>query len=139
MADEKFVIPKEYAVIILRCVPLSVISGLYAIYMGKTYDIVSVPLLVSASSLLYWSHPTYSWRRNLDMTVVASTCTYQAYRGLYAEYSVPYYLFTLLGIACYFIGNHYGKRDRYLGVLCHTGIHIFANIGNIILYSGKIY
>jgi hypothetical protein len=38
-----------------------------------------------------------------------------------------------LGIHCY-----YERNEKYLGMILHTGIHIFGNIGNIVLYSGNI-
>ena len=38
----------------------------------------------------------------------------------------------------FFLIMFVNKHNPYMGVVCHTGIHIFTNIGNIILYSGKI-
>jgi hypothetical protein len=137
--QEKFVVSKEHASIILRCVPLSFISGLYAIWMDQPLMITSIPFIITCSSILYWSHPTYSWRRNLDIAAVLYTFNYQGYRALYADNSFYYFIFKFLGILSYFVGRYADKYNPYLGVICHTGIHIFTNIGNIILYSGKIY
>ena len=137
--QEELVIPKEHAQIILKCVPLSFISGLYALWMDQPLMVTSIPFLITCSSVLYWSHPTYSWRRNVDIGTVIYCALYQAYRAQYADNSFYYFIFKFLGILSYFVGRYADRHNPYMGVVCHTGIHIFTNIGNIILYSGKIY
>jgi hypothetical protein len=141
MTNEKLVTTKEHAAAILSLVPLSIISGCYALYMNQDTSIILVPFLVSGSSILYWTHPTYSWRRNVDMISVLYGSLYQAYRALYAEYMYYYFLSHGIGILCYFLGRHYHytKNNKEAGLICHMGVHILANIGNMALYSGEIY
>ncbi len=137
MVHQKHVVPREYGKMITRLAPLSIISGIYAFLMGHGYDIAIVPLSVGCTTYIYWYNPTYSWRRKLDICTVIVMCFYQAYRAFGAEYAYYYYTCHLLGIISYILGIYY-KHKMYIGLLLHTGIHILPNIGNMILYSGRI-
>ena len=130
MTNEILVTPREYGRIISRLAPLSIFSGFYALLMGHSYDIAIVPLSVGCTTYLYWHNPTYSWRRKLDMVTVMTLCLYQAYRALYADYMYYYYILHATGIISYLLGIHcyYERNEKYLGMIIHTGIHIFVNI-----------
>ncbi len=140
MSQDTLVVPRNYGQMIAHLAPISILSGLYGLWMGHGFDIVIVPFSVGCTTYLYWHNPTYSWRRNLDMATVTVMCLYQAYRALYAEYMFMYLLFHATGIASYLCGMHYyyNKEEHYIGMLFHVGIHILPNIGNMVLYSGKI-
>jgi hypothetical protein len=138
MSDGQFAAPPEYAHMILQVAPLSFTSGMYALYVGHPIDIAVVPLAVGCTTILYWYHPTYSWRRTLDMAVVSSTCAYQSYRAFYAEYASAYFPVMSLAILSYLVGLHYDKKDKYAAMCFHAGVHIFANIALLVVYSGNI-
>ena len=135
----KLIVPKEYGNIIARLAPLSILSGSYAVYRGH-YGLSVVPFSVGITTYMYWNNPIYSWRRTLDMTVVITAALYQTWAAYYATYMIPYYVFKVLGIGSYLAGLyvHYVKNDQYAGILFHSGIHVFTNIGNFFLYSGDV-
>lgn len=136
---DKEVVPRHYSKIIVRLAPLSILNGCYALYRGH-YRLCLIPYAVGLSTYFYWRNPTYSWRRTLDICVVVLGATYQGWMAYDASYAIFYYVFKMLGIGCYLAGvyYHWKKGDTYAGILFHTGIHIFTNIGNTILYSGDI-
>ena len=131
--------PPEYAYMILQLAPLCFMSSCYALYAGHTLDIAAVPLSVGCSTLLYWYHPTYSWRRTVDMAVVTTTVIYQSYRAANSENANAYFPVMSMAILSYLAGVHYDKKDKYVSMCFHAGVHIFANIALTIVYSGKIY
>jgi hypothetical protein len=45
----------------------------------------------------------------------------------------------LLSCISFMLGVHYyQKRNLLMSTVCHTLVHIIGNVGNIILYSGKV-
>jgi len=73
------------------------------------------------------------------MAVVKTALLYQNYMAYTAEYANIYYSFTLLGIVSYLVGIHYhNKKDYWKSTYSHMMLHVLANVGNIVLYSGYI-
>ena len=96
------------------------------------------PLLVLLSSIIYWINPKReTWRRTLDLLVVRAGLA--SHVGLALRYSRPQGAISLLagyaaGGACYAVGRVLTVRERRLqGALVHTGVHVFANLGNLLL------
>jgi hypothetical protein len=112
-------------------------SGLYAMYRGY-YDLAAVPLGVLLTSLNYWHYPNYSWRRNLDMSVVFFGMSWQIYRALDAEFAIMYYVVLSIALLCYALSCRVITKSIWLSTIFHAFLHIFGNISNIILYSGSI-
>lgn len=110
---------------------LSLVSSLVAFYRGL-YFFSLIPFFVWATSQLFWSNPTKSWRRTLDIVVVQIclwTQTYFAYTNFY------YSLFTGLGVLSYPISLYFHSIQKTsICIFFHSLIHIFANIGNVCLY-----
>lgn len=116
----------------------SFISAGFAIYRGY-YDMSLVPLFVGITSILYWKHPDYSWRRYVDIATVQICMWYSVYRAWGSEYMMEYYILKSLSIFIFGIGlRMYHKKQFYISTYCHCSLHILANISNIILYSGEI-
>lgn len=116
---------------------ISLPSGLYAVYRGH-YDLAAVPLGVLLTSLNYWHYPNYSWRRNLDMSVVFFGMSWQIYRALDAEFSILYYVVLSIALLCYALSCRVIAKSIWLSTIFHAFLHIFGNISNLILYSGFI-
>ena len=130
--------PYDQCVYMWKISWLSFMSGVVCLFHNH-YSLLPVPIGVWFTSMLYWYHADLSWRRNLDISYVVCALSYQVWRAVDAEYMIPYYIFTTLGAACYPIGWYFHiQGDTWGGTLAHSGIHILANIGNIILYSGTI-
>jgi hypothetical protein len=117
---------------------LSLASSMYAFYR-RQYSISMGVGFVFFTSINYWSHPDYSWRRYLDMTAVQLTMYYQMYRARNAQYKTPFYIFLFIGISMYPIGVYYYYQHLYWhSTYIHCLLHVFANISNWVLYSGRI-
>ena len=73
------------------------------------------------------------------MTVVKSAVIYQHYMAYNAEYANMYYTILYIAMLSYPIGlYYYNKKDYWKSTYAHMMLHIMANIGNIVLYSGNI-
>lgn len=116
---------------------LSLGSGLFALYQGY-YDLAIVPLSVWCTSINYWRHPDFSWRRYLDIGVVHLGLFYQSIRAIHAQYCIPYFITLSVGLLCFPISVYLHKKHPWISTLLHGMVHIFGNISNIILYSGEI-
>lgn len=116
---------------------LSLGSGLFAIYRGY-YDLSIVPLGVWLTSINYWRSPDYSWRRYLDIGYVHSALMYQSIRAYRSEYCNAYFTILSFGIICFPISIYFHKKSPWTSTILHGMVHIFGNISNIVLYSGKV-
>ena len=116
---------------------LSMLSCSYAIRRGH-YDLALVPGGVFLTSLNYWRLPTYGWRRNLDMAYVCGALIYQNIRAYKMTTAVPYYHLMCFGSLLYPVSIYLYKKEFYWwSTYAHCMLHIIANIGNMVLYSGN--
>ena len=121
----------------LTCI--SVISGYYNhLFYGMLRSI-----MILCTSLLYWYHPIDGWRRKLDILVCN---TLLGWNFFYTARFLPtvlckllYYYLSCLVMYCYYMARHHGRKknpDFYKASIWHSGIHIFGNIANLILFDG---
>lgn len=133
-----FVLPMSQCNFLWRLSWLSMFSGIYALYRGY-YDLAHVPLGVWLTSINYWRHPDYSWRRYVDIVYVHLAMIYQIVRAYKAQNATAYYAILAFGVSFFPIGVFYHKRgDTWLSTLCHGQVHIFGNISNFVLYAGYV-
>ena len=98
------------------------------------------PLLVLLSSILYWHHPVkQSVRRTIDLvTVRTGMATQVLLAWLYCRpraVAMPLLLggYALGGVA-YAAGRVLTVRGRlWAGAWVHCGVHVFANLGNLLV------
>jgi hypothetical protein len=132
------ILNKEQYLVLYKSSYIALLSVIYALYQ-KHYELVIVPTAVFITSINYWSKPDYSYRRYLDMAIVKSTMVYQIYIGYNAQYSGPFLcLWCLAGLSYLVAIGYYKSGDNWKSTYSHLIFHIFANIGNITLYSGYI-
>jgi hypothetical protein len=132
------ILEKEQYIILYRVSYLSLFSALYAFYMTH-YSLAIVPGSVFLSSIHYWKKPDYSYRRYLDMAVVKTAVIYQHYMAYNAQYANMYYGILYVAMLSYPIAvYYYNKKDYWKSTYAHMMLHIIANIGNIVLYSGYV-
>jgi hypothetical protein len=119
---------------------LSLSSSLYAMYKGH-YNLAFVPGGVFLTSINYWKKPALSsWERTLDVGYVKFALLYQLYKVYVynAENAKEYYFFTGIAGLFYQIGMYYYRKKKYWKhIIFHSGLHIFANVANFILYTGN--
>ena len=114
----------------------SLIASLYALYK-EYYELALIPFGVFLTSINYWIHPDYGWRRKLDIIYVSCSLTYQVTRAYRAENAYYYYALLGIGISSFPLGVLYRNNVR-ASTFLHSLVHIFGNISNIVLYSGSI-
>lgn len=117
---------------------ISVCSALYNhLYYSSIHS-----LIVLFTSLLYWIHPIDGIRRKIDIVAVNGSIIYQL---KYLTYDIPFYAKYCYVSSCvfclcfYMMARHYGRReipDYDMACRWHMCIHVFGNIGNVILYNG---
>jgi hypothetical protein len=73
------------------------------------------------------------------MAVVNTAAIYQYYRALNAEYANLYSAFFFMSVASFVLGVYsYNKKAYWNSTYAHMSLHILANIGNLVLYSGHV-
>lgn len=128
------IMPKSHSNFLLCTSCLSLISGLYALYKQQ-YNFAIFPLGVFITSINYWIHPIDNWRRYIDMLYVSFAIITQSFVA-YGHPNFKLYLITIIiGALFYPISIYFKNIYLPLSTLCHSMIHIVANIANFILYS----
>lgn len=128
--------PRQYRTI-FRMSFLSIGSAVYAMYR-QYYMLVLCPAGVLFTSINYWRKPE-PWSRTLDMTYVLFALTYQLYKAYHAQYRIPYYMITFVSGSMYPLALYYSSQKQYWhSTYSHCGIHVLANVANLVLYSGNI-
>ena len=111
---------------------------MYAVY-HRYYLLSLCPGGVFLTSINYWRKPEDSWRKKIDMIYVLFALMYQAYHAYHAQYKIPYYTLTLIAGSMYPLALYYSRHKLYWhSTYAHCALHIFANMANLALYSGKI-
>ena len=129
--------PAQYKYI-YRVSFLSIGSAVYAVY-NRYYLLSLCPAGVFLTSINYWRKPDYSWRRYLDITYVHLALMYQIYKAYNSQYMMQYYAIMVLAITMYPLSNYYSHKKLYWhSTYAHCALHIVANIGNVVLYSGQM-
>lgn len=115
---------------------LSLIPTILSYYYGM-YTIMMMPLSVWITSLNYWRHPIYGWRRNLDISVVLSGVCYQLYYVSSCKYNVYVLTCTFSGTCCYILSWVFTfKKHENISCLFHCGVHLLANLSLLFLITG---
>ena len=141
MSASKLVLPPQYSRRILIASSVMSASAVSAYYNG-CYDNCVLAVLVLCSSLNYWRHPTFGVRRSFDMLCANGSLAYQVFytsqRSECSSKARMAYLFTVMcGGTCYFAARRFNFRYRNLNIssALHVCLHLFGNLGNLILYD----
>jgi len=118
---------------------MSLVSAVYGYAVGKTADVYMIPGTIYLTSILYWTYPvTNSWRHYLDVYTVYAMATYSLIRAYNAQYMWAYYAFFCMGVGFFPLGVYYHGLGMYIeSTLAHMMLHLFANLGNIVVFSGE--
>jgi hypothetical protein len=136
--DECILYPEQYQ-LIYNVSFMLLASSMYALYK-RLYFMSFGTGCVFLTSINYWYHPDYSWRRYLDMAMVQVMVNSQFYVARNAQYRKPFYIIYFVAIGMYPIGVYYYYQKLYWhSTYAHCLLHLFANIANFILYSGRVY
>jgi hypothetical protein len=115
---------------------LSLGTSIYA-WTNRHFTLAICPGSVFLTSINYWRKPDSSWRRYLDMCVVKCALSYQLYMAYGSPRMWQYYTLTGIGVGFYSLGVYYDKKNlHWHSTYAHCLLHVFANIANVVLYSG---
>jgi hypothetical protein len=117
---------------------ISLFSSLYGFYRGHS-DLALLQGLTFLASINYWRKPVYGCRRNTDIFAVVTTAGYHSIRAFGAENGNTFYTFFVCGVGCYALSWYYYRNNkRTISGYLHNGVHIFACVSTVYLYSGSI-
>lgn len=117
---------------------LHIFTSYYAFY-NQYYILCFFGLGSLGTSLNYWKYPLYdSWRRYFDIAFIQLTLYIHIYYAFLISSGYGYMFFTGTGIICYGVSNHYIKKNIFFATFFHILVHVFASIGNAVLYSGTL-
>lgn len=117
---------------------LHLFTSYYAFY-NQYYVLCFFGLGSLGTSLNYWKYPLHdSWRRYFDIAFIQLTFYVHMYYAFLISSGYGYMFFTGTGIICYGISNSYTKKNIYFATFFHILVHVFASIGNAVLYSGTL-
>lgn len=133
------VLPPQYSRRILMASSVMTISAVSA-YRNGCYDNCALAMLVLSSSLNYWRHPIFGIRRSMDMVCAMGSLSYQVFftsQKCTREARFAYWATVFCGCSCYLAARHFSFRYRNFNVSSafHVGLHMFGNLGNLILYD----
>ena len=151
--DKNYILNIEQCNFLFKTSFFSLTSFIFAIYKER-YLLSIVPGGVFLTSINYWRKPEINCvRRYIDIGWVQFAFFYQLYITRNAENRNQYYVIIFFCILSFLISvylsnkwdilNIIDKKEKYykmwLVTYLHSFVHIFANLANIILYSGYIY
>jgi hypothetical protein len=99
-------------------------------------------LMVMCTSLIYWYYPIDGYRRKIDMICANGGIGFQLIYTAAELPLIPRVIYTgtvFACMGCYINARYYGRRkipDFDISTRWHMLIHLFGNIGNLILYDG---
>ena len=128
------IVPRLHANYLFLTSCLSLVSGIYALYK-KQYNFAIYPLGVFITSINYWIHPINDWRRYVDMIYVTFAIISQSFCAVEHPNFKPYLITIVIGVLFYPVSRYFQTIYLPLSTLCHSMIHIVANIANFILYT----
>ena len=117
---------------------ISFIISLIGFYNGY-YDTAFMVLSGFLTCINYWRHPTYGFRRNLDITVTIIVVSYNLLSVLYCQKAYLYHIIGLTAAGLYFLGKiFYNKKYVGISTLLHCKAHIGAILCNYLLFTDNI-
>lgn len=117
---------------------LHIFTSYYALY-NQYYILCFMGLGSFGTSLNYWKHPLHnSWRRYFDIIFIQLAFYIHMYYALLITTGYGYMFFTGTGIICYGVSNYYINKNIFFATFFHILVHVFASIGNAVLYSGTL-
>jgi hypothetical protein len=137
--ESELCIPREYARWLWWSSWMTGVSALSAL-LFNLYDLSMLAILVLGTSLNYWRHPDYGYRRYLDIASVQIALWWTAFRSVDAtepHRTVGLVFGVVLCIA--FVASVYMRqRDVVLSTILHVFVHFFGNLGSIIAFTGGL-
>jgi hypothetical protein len=112
------------------------LPAVYGLSKGL-YSLILWPVIVFFTSQLRWRDPIV-WKDRVDRLAVACALFYHVVIAWHTPATAfLYFVFTACGIGMFFLGVELFKQGfTFESHLAHAALHIFASIGNFVLYWG---
>ncbi len=135
---DKPIVCKKQATVMICTSSVCAAAAAYGFYRGHYLSSI-VPTCVFLTSMNYWRHPTYGWRRNADVLCVICAFLTMLVVAYNATYGQRYYILITLAAFCYPLSHYFTNQDmEHMGTLMHSYMHILGNLALFILFSGDI-
>jgi hypothetical protein len=116
---------------------MSLWSSMYAMKRGY-YHLSIVPGCVFLTSINYWRDTSNNRNKKIDKYCVYSSLIYQLIMARNLTTYKQYCYITSAACLCYPIGILFYKYKYYwTSTITHSFVHLFGNVANVVLYSGK--
>ena len=113
--------------------------GIFSAIYNKYYDLALTDIIIFITSINYWTNPNIILNRNIDISCVNIFILYQLIRAYEAEYVIQSYICVAISLIFYRISCKLSNRHlHWQATYAHIMVHIFMNMGSIILHSGHI-
>lgn len=129
--------PPQQAKIIYRVSWLSAVTGIVGIYYGYRW-LGFFTIIGSIIAQLYWSNPTYSFRRTIDMISVQVLLWSHMWFAFGTPIFILYAAIQLLGALAYAVSWILDKQGSiWAATFSHVVVHICTNISLLLLYTAS--
>lgn len=128
----KTILPYKYFVWLYYVSFGGVVTTVYACYRRLYYTALIGPGAVMLTSINYWRHPDYSWRRYHDIVQVMYALVHHFSQ---LQICTLYYVFLIASLCLFLKGvYHFNRREAGISTYYHFVFHLCSQIGNIVLY-----
>ena len=125
---------KNYSNLLLYSSNLFFINSILAL-IYNLYDYGFISFCIYLNSINYWRKPTFSLRRNIDITTCILSFIYHKYNLIYIKFDILSFIFLYFGIIFYIFGIFLSRYKKiYISVICHIFLHIFTSMSCIVYY-----
>lgn len=134
------ILEKEQSNLLLLSSLSTLTSSLYCFYRGYAL-MASIPFAIYVTSVMYWWHPDYSWRRYLDIGLVNTLVPLHHIIVIRYGYEllVPYCFLCAGGFLSFLYGLIlFNAGHKWPSTIAHAGLHILTNLGILVVYSGRV-
>ena len=119
---------------------LSLLTGVSSLYgYSRQHPYAWVPLCVGCSTYMYWKHNDFSIWRYIDIATVQLCMWFQV--AYAAQFTTRNYLYITyaVGVLCFILSQwcKYQLQMHRCAFILHALVHIIANAGNVLMYSGE--
>jgi hypothetical protein len=104
------------------------------------YDLSLLSVIVLITSLNYWRHPDYGYRRYIDIVCVQIACWWLGIRNIDAiePYRATGFVFGMITLFLFMTSLTLHRTHTERSTTLHSLVHVFGNIGSIIVYAGNL-
>lgn len=136
---EKLALPPELSKWLWRSSWMHLISCAVALSI-PVYDCALSPGIVFITSLNYWRHADYSWRRYFDIVLVQPCLWWQVIRNVDAQEPNRSIAFTTTAmmIATFGIAMKVYATNIKLSTFLHMVVHFLGNVSSIVIVTGNL-